>query len=377
MSSTDQEPAPTPGDRLYQHSKRKQWGFAVLAWERDGKRGYQFEDGELRVFAKEFYGLLTEAECPPDQAARLLAKLGRQSGAGKGGGADGKNANEPLLTFAEQLQVFLAEHPEGFAGARWKDEHRGEGAPRRLKRHRDFAVADAAGLLSVEALDGLIAANDHAEVARRLGEIVNGSDLVTRAQAEPISRAAPSPELSRGVRDFLYGSGELESRFDELCRVLLEAGRKQLSWPLVTAVPALVRPSEHVAVRPTVLAKQSQWAHPRLRWGAKPDGKSYARILTMARTVRDALVGAGHPPKDLLDVYDFMLVTLRPAAAKILDEVRRNMALHDDAASPAADAVAEAAPDDELDDELAAEGALEDEDAVQAEEDEEAPAEAV
>ena len=51
MSSTDQEDsAPVPGDRLYRHSKRKQWGFAVLAWEKEGKRGYQFEDGELRVW---------------------------------------------------------------------------------------------------------------------------------------------------------------------------------------------------------------------------------------------------------------------------------------------------------------------------------------
>jgi len=364
MSSTEQDPAPQPGDRLYQHSKRKQWGFAVLAWDRDGKRGYQFEDGELRVFTKEYYGMLLEAECPPDQAGRLLAKLGRQSGAGKGG--DGK-AKERQLTFAEQLQVFLAEYPEGFAGKGWKDEHRGEGVPRRLKRHRDFAVAEAAELLSIEALDGLIAAGDHHEVARRLGEIVNGSDLVTRAQAEPISRAAASPDLSKGVRDFLYGGGEIEARFDELCRVLLEAGRKQLSWPLVTAVPAVVRPAVHVAVRPTVLAKQAQWAHPRLRWAAKPDGKAYARILAMANTVRDALTGAGYPPKDLLDVYDFMLVTLRPAATKILVDVRRRMDMHEDAAPAPAAAEDEAAAADELDDEELDDEELEDEEEEEAE----------
>jgi hypothetical protein len=361
MSSTEQDPAPQPGDRLYQHSKRKQWGFAVLAWDRDGKRGYQFEDGELRVFTKEYYGMLLEAECPPDQAARLLAKLGRQSGAGKGG--DGK-VKERQLTFAEQLQVFLAEYPEGFVGTRWKDEHRGEGVPRRLKRHRDFAVAEANELLSIEALDGLIAAGDHGEVARRLGEIVNGSDLVTRAQAEPISRAASSPDLSKGVRDLLYGSGELEARFDELCRVLLEAGRKQLSWPLVTAVAAVVRPTAHLAVRPTVLAKQAQWAHPRLRWASKPDGKAYARILAMAHTVRDALTGAGYPPKDLLDVYDFMLVTLRPAATKILTDVRRRMDMHEDpVAAPADEPAAAVEVEVEDDEDFEADEEFEDEEA--------------
>ena len=323
MSSTEQESAPQPGDRLYQHSKRKQWGFAVLAWERDGKRGYQFEDGELRVFAEGFYKFLQEAECPPDQAARLLVKLGRQGGAGKG--ADGK-PKERQLTFEEQLQVFLTEYPDGFSGPGWKDEHRGEGAPRRLKRHRDTAAADAQEQLSIEALDELIAAGNHAEVVRRLTDIVHGTDLVTRAQAEPVAQATPSPELSAGLRDVLYGSGDYEPRFDEYCRLLLEAGRKQLSWPLTTAIPALVLPHAHIAVRPTVLAKQSQWAYPRLRYSSKPEGRVYTRIHTMAITVRDTLTAAGHAPKDLLDVYDFMLVTLRPAATKILDEVRIRMA---------------------------------------------------
>lgn len=269
MSSTDQEDsAPVPGDRLYMHSKRKQWGFAVLAWEKEGKRGYQFEDGEMRVFAERFYLFLEEAECPPEQAARLLAKLGRASGA-----KDGKG-DERKLTFDEQVQVFLEEYPDSFAGSDWKTQHRGEGSSRRLKRHRDSAAADAQEQLSREALDELIAAGEHAEILKRITEIVHATDLVTRAQAEPVSRAKPSAALSLGLRDLLYGTGDYEPRFDEYCRLLLEAGRKQLSWPLASSIPALVQPEAHVAVRPTVLAKQAQWAYPRLRYSTKPEGAS-------------------------------------------------------------------------------------------------------
>ncbi|MCX4246494.1 hypothetical protein [Paraliomyxa miuraensis] len=339
MSSTDEQSAPRPGDRLYQHSKRKQWGFAVLAWERDGKRAYQFEDGELRVFAEGFYKFLQEASCPPEQEAKLLAKLGRRSGT-KGGDA---KAEERQLTFREQLEVFLVEYPAAFGDATWKDEHRGEGAPRRLKRHRDAAATEAQELLSAEALDELIAAGDHGEVVRRMTEIVHGTDLVTRAQAEPVASAAPSPELSAGLRDVLHGSGDYEPRFDEYCRLLLEAGRKQLSWPIATVIPALVRPHAHVAVRPTVLAKQSQWASPRLRYSSKPEGKVYARILTMAITVRDALIGAGRAPKDLLDVYDFMVVTLRPAANRLLDEVRIRLDAEAEAEDASTDGTADEA----------------------------------
>ena len=34
---------------LYQHIKRKDWGLAIMAWQRDDRRAYQFEDGKLRT----------------------------------------------------------------------------------------------------------------------------------------------------------------------------------------------------------------------------------------------------------------------------------------------------------------------------------------
>src|SRR5688572_12808538 len=43
---------------LFQHASRPEWGGALIAWERDGKRGYQFEDGQLRIFTTGHYYLL-------------------------------------------------------------------------------------------------------------------------------------------------------------------------------------------------------------------------------------------------------------------------------------------------------------------------------
>src|SRR5690606_26156746 len=57
---TDSNPTPGPQAQsvVYQHTKRAQWGLAALVWERDGKRGYRFEDGSERVFREGFYHLL-------------------------------------------------------------------------------------------------------------------------------------------------------------------------------------------------------------------------------------------------------------------------------------------------------------------------------
>ena len=57
-------PTPPPGLRLFRHSKRPQWGIAALVWELNGKRGYQFSDGKLRVFKQGFYGLFESAVAP-------------------------------------------------------------------------------------------------------------------------------------------------------------------------------------------------------------------------------------------------------------------------------------------------------------------------
>ena len=35
---------------VVQHRVKPEWGAAVLVWRRDGKSGFQFEDGEIRAF---------------------------------------------------------------------------------------------------------------------------------------------------------------------------------------------------------------------------------------------------------------------------------------------------------------------------------------
>ncbi|MEL6182380.1 MAG: hypothetical protein AAFS10_25715, partial [Myxococcota bacterium] len=72
MSPTDSNPLTAAMHSLYVHTKRPNWGRAILAWEQGGKRGYQFEDGRLRVFKKDFYGLFDTVELPEDDDSALV-----------------------------------------------------------------------------------------------------------------------------------------------------------------------------------------------------------------------------------------------------------------------------------------------------------------
>lgn len=53
-----------------------------------------------------------------------------------------------------------------------------------------------------------------------------------------------------------------------------------------------------------------------VRANRRPNGRSYVRLLALARRVEGSLAALGMAPRDLLDVYDFMWTTLRPSARK-------------------------------------------------------------
>ena len=82
------------------------------------------------------------------------------------------------------------------------------------------------------------------------------------------------------------------------------------SWALATTVPALVLPDRHFAVRPAKVRQQAKWMAPQLKVGRSPLGKSYQAIVTMALAVKNSLELEGLAPADLVDVADFMAVTL-------------------------------------------------------------------
>ncbi len=325
MQATTQETSKEQNARtgaLYRHVKRTEWGLAKLAWEKDGKRGYQFEDGELRVFADGYYSLLERVDRSSEDLTAISEKLDRQLGNISRRSTKSAVSKADLPTFDEQIAVFLRLFPGGFMDSAWLAEHRGEAGARQLKRHRTPASRKAIEALSKEAIDENIRTGDERAVLQRAIEVLESTDLVTRAQIAPLEGLAPDQGFAAALRDLLYGDDRFDVRFDRYCQVLGRSTKGSPSWPLVTALPALVLPDEHVCIRPSVFATQADVLDPRMRPSKTPSSASYAAYQDMVRTMIEALREAGYPPRDRLDIHDFVWVTLRPGAFKVLEAVR-------------------------------------------------------
>lgn len=311
---------------LYTHSKRPSWGLAILAWEGSEQRRYQFQDGQLRTIKHGFYHLLEPVDEPFDSARDIVRDLKSMLRIERV-----RRAPEPtpksltsIISFDDQVAIFDHYYPKGFEDPTWIEEVRGGEDIARLKRHRTPAVEEAKELLHEEAVDELISNKDYAGLLERAKTVLAATNLTTSKDTAAL-RALPDEDLeamSLALRDLLYGEGAYEDRFTRWVDVLSHSDDERVTWPLATGIQALVQPETHVAIKPSVFRAQAQWMAPTMPYESTPTGDLYSRMHKMAVEVARRLEKADHPPRDMLDVYDFVWTTLRPKARKLLDDIK-------------------------------------------------------
>lgn len=325
MQSAPTNPqTPTPVqpavDRLYRHTRRESWGVAVFLWERDGKRCYRFADGEVRVFKQGFWNLMVPTAAPADGSAAELQRQVRARVAREEG-------RELLPSVGDQLVLLLKSFPKGFAGQKWLEQHRNHasGKGRRLKRHRDPAIADARKLLDPAELSHEYGRGAWKEIRNRFADLLAGTDLVPAAQAGQVRELEPSSELAAAI--IKLAQNPRDADLARLQTAIGNLGGPADSWQLLTAARALLAPDVHLCVRPSVFDLQGKIARSdagraNFRASKQPSDAAYQRYLEVAHMVRDELRELGHGPTDMLDLHDFVWVTLRPAAHDELERVR-------------------------------------------------------
>jgi hypothetical protein len=292
----------------------------LFLWEREGKRGYQFEDGEVRTIADGFYHLLEPAVTVDAELRVRLRRLAEANGeADETKGVWERKDKTPRAKIADQIAMFLAAFPGGFADEAWRSGHRGGGTRRRVKQHREPALADAGHLLAADALRELVRDRRYDTLQERLVAVLEATDLVTKSQLGALRQLRFDARLAAAFVAFLHGDDEDPVRFSELRRALAVAGLKTPAWPLVTGLLSLVRPADEVCVRPSVFEPQAKIAGLAGKRGRQPSCDDYIAYRAVAGWVREQLIERGLEPADMLDMHDFILYTLRRGGRDDLD----------------------------------------------------------
>ncbi len=298
--------------RLFTHAKRPAWGIGLLLDESADPWTLAFEDGVRRAIARE-HPLLVPKELEPaerDAAIRRLAPK-RPAAARATTRAATKATRRTSVTFAQQLAAFARKFPGGFADSKYlrETESREPGE----HRQNDAAIADAGSTLSHATLAPLMKPGGF-EVVHRSAVRLMGSarNLVVRFDLSRFSAmsSAAQPRFALALDEVLHGKGPEEARWDAYARSLKTD--RAVTWPLLTLLPALHRPSDMVYVRSSLYRRQAAILGQPVPADAVPSGRGYTQFRDVAHHVRDGLVDAGHAPRDMWDVYRFVWLTMSP-----------------------------------------------------------------
>ena len=319
MHTSSSAPAPTNLGGLFEHVSRPKWGLATCVANGDAHASFQFQDGKLRKIGVSFIHLMNEVDRPLDESERIQSELAAKAGLTLSR-RNAREAGDTLYTVAQQTQLFRTDFPLGFGDAEYIKKHRGTSKKKTAKRHRDAAIERAKRLFGRRELFQLIASAQHDVVMERVAELLGSTSLASKRQLEPLQAldADGQRRAASALCELLYGDVDMATAMQRWINALAAGGRG-VSWQLATAPLALVHPNKHLCVAHTTIAQQARWLAPRLEAKREPTGKLYVRLLQLCRRLVNELDALDLRPRDLLDVHDFMALTLRPAARKRID----------------------------------------------------------
>ena len=291
---------------LFVHTLRSGWGLAIISHELDGKRHFLFEDGQRRALATGFDAMMTRIEAPTLEQHAAYAKL-RKLVAPRDDGAPG------WAGFEEQLERLRQSYPEGLSGAQWEADFRGSSAE---KGGREAVIEHARASLSRGQLDALSSAGHFEEVWPLVVSVLQKSGLVPAAQLRQPVRGERVRDVAVAACNLLSDSGLHADRFDRFVTALTVATGVVPSWELVTAPAALLYPRDHVHVELQKVRRQLKVIGSRRAIPKLPSGTAYGSVLAQIRALVHKLTDHGEAPRDLLDVRDFIALTLAPPRAR-------------------------------------------------------------
>jgi len=292
--------------------------MAILAWEKESRRAYQFEDGTLRKIKKGYYDLLDKVEDYDGPADAVRSNLRAAIKSHKG--TIEREILEPVCAFKEQIGLFEKLYPKGFADPQWIEDHRGDPEKASLKRHREGSITAMQEALDPSRAKQLLKEGGHAELAESVMDVLAGTDLVPIAHVKTLRgmEEEETKEYAEAVFQLVHGEGEFDGHYKEYLSVLKRVLGARPSWRVATCILALMYPQEHISVRRSAFIRQAGSIAPTGKYSRKPRLTSYKSYRQVAFGVRKRVEAAGHEARDLLDIHDFIWATLRKSALQHL-----------------------------------------------------------
>jgi hypothetical protein len=234
---------------------------------------------------------------------------------------DPSRAASMMFSIEEQGQLLLGLFPEGFVGKRWLGRHRGIGAKKTLKRHRDACVAAAQEALAAPSLAAAVADGTSPKLWTDIVRLLEGTDLAPPREVKALGQRADRAERALTVAlaalldpEALSVEAEFKTRFSNYVTELRSLLGRTPSWQLTTSLLALYSPSRYLCINTTSFGRQRTWMGDSPIRSRKPNAVDYQKALTTATRIEQELQRLGLSPADLLDVYDFIRLSTTPSA---------------------------------------------------------------
>jgi hypothetical protein len=314
---------------LFQHTRRPEWGLAIIAKEKRDSRDYQFQDGKIRTIKEGYYHLLEEIERPGNDAERIASELGQQMDRLKTRERmleRAKKEGKKIYTVKDQLALFLQRFPGGFQDPMYEEEVRGSGEGGRRKRDRDLALEVAAEKLSLDVLNNHIDNGDVQAVLDAWIAVLGATDIAsTSTDSRPLKKLEGQAvvDFAFGARSFLYDEASITERFTNFVGLLFDLGVEKPTWPMITVPLGLLNPTEHYCIKPSVYRTQSRRLAPEISYTTVPTATVYNGYKRMADELNKQLRKAELEPRDNIDIFAFIWETMRPGVRKALESVAR------------------------------------------------------
>ena len=115
--------------------------------------------------------------------------------------------------------------------------------------------------------------------------------------------------FATGLYDFLHGSGNVDSRFEQWTEAIATLPRRQtrvLTWPVVTVFSFIAQPNKHIFLKPRVTRAAALEYGFDFQYASMPSWSTYANLLKFAEVTRHDLRDLR--PRDMIDIQSFIWV---------------------------------------------------------------------